>query len=169
MYPSNVCTGPTFVSIRSLSQFDVCTSPTFVSQTFVPSDLCSVQRLSVRRLYWYQLLSIHACSRGLITLKGGWAFIVERVLEGFYSCNLLFNKPINFSNLGLQLCCNNIADVKLIKSHQLKSLANLVWETFNIVDCLWGFSCSDISLFCHCAFSLFNTPVICCFGHFILL
>ena len=32
--------------------------------------------------------------------------------------------------------CSNISDAKL---HQLRSLSNLVWETFSCVECLWVF------------------------------
>jgi len=42
---SEFCLIPTFVSVRRLSQSDVCTSPMFVSPTFVLSDVCTVRRL----------------------------------------------------------------------------------------------------------------------------
>ena len=47
MYPSDVCTGQTFVPVRRLSQSDVCTSPTFVPvrrlycPTFLAPDVCT--------------------------------------------------------------------------------------------------------------------------------
>ena len=41
----------------------------------------------------------------------------------------------HFSNLGSQLCLQHYS----IKNHQIRSLVNLVWETVNCVDCLWGF------------------------------
>ena len=52
MYPSDVCTSPTFVLVRRLYRSDVCTGPTFVRPTFVLSDVCGVRCLCVRRLYW---------------------------------------------------------------------------------------------------------------------
>ena len=48
--PVDICTG-TFVVVRRLSQSDICTRLTFVSPTFVQSNLCTVQRMWVRRLY----------------------------------------------------------------------------------------------------------------------
>ena len=53
MYPSDVCTGPTFVPVRRLYWSDVCTGPTFVRRTFVLSDVCGV-----RRLYWDRKLNV---------------------------------------------------------------------------------------------------------------
>ena len=67
LYQSDVCTSPTFVPVRRLYQYNVSTSLTFVpvrrlcqsvvctSPTFMLSDLCSVRRLWVRRLYWYRI------------------------------------------------------------------------------------------------------------------
>ena len=66
-----------------------------------------------------------------------------------------FSKPINIFSQDLfganvvqiftffqillnNFLCGTLSDAKLIKLHQLRSLAILVWETFNFVDCLWG-------------------------------
>jgi len=47
LYQSDVCTSPTFVPVRRLYWSDVCAS-----------DVCTVRRLCVRRLYWYQFLRV---------------------------------------------------------------------------------------------------------------
>ena len=100
-------------------------------------------------------------SKGLVNLKSEKRASLscredERVLEGFYSCNLRFSKPrpywskcwpniCNFSNL--------FSDPELIKIWSEK--LSILWTVCGVfVD----FFCSDISSFCqhspHCTFSL---------------
>ena len=105
-----------------------------------------------------QTLSINVCSRCSETLKSQRreSLYSKRVLEDFYSCNLYFSKPINifsydlfwskcgsnhfhFSHLGLQLCLLYHSKYQTLKNHELRRLANLVKETFNSVNSLWGF------------------------------
>ena len=53
MFFSYKCTRQTFVLVRGLFHCGVCTSPTFVSLMFELSNLCSIRRLWIQRLYWY--------------------------------------------------------------------------------------------------------------------
>ena len=82
---------------------------------------------------------------GLYRRKGSWGFFIVVIY-------ISANKLLSFSGTSLeQMLSKSLPFFKLIKNLQLRSFANLVWETFNCVYCLrgcCGYFCSDISLFC---------------------